>query len=304
MVLFRAIFIFHNILLMLIIYILLGFLLLLILLFLGITKTLQDSVPDTFPIAGKIDRSKASGRSVVICIGDSITHGNVGANYVEMLAHNLPQNAFYFINAGRNSDLTYTVLKRLDEIIAYQPDCVTLLIGTNDIQASMSEKNRKIYVRNRRINNSEHPDYESFKKNYKLIVHRLKTETKAKIALASLPIISEDLTLDVNQKADLYSNFIYETSQNEGLEYLSVRENMKNYLQKIPNITPLYQYEDYKKLITLSVLRHLFLRQSWDTICEIHGNQLTHDMLHFNSKGAKIIADLVEDFLNKNSRKI
>ena len=44
-----------------------------------------------------------------------------------------------------NGDLAWNGLQRLDRVIADQPDFVTILIGTNDVNATMSERNRLRY---------------------------------------------------------------------------------------------------------------------------------------------------------------
>ena len=71
----------------------------------------------------------------VICLGDSITRGQVSASYVDILNEKLGKNGFEFINGGVNNDLAYNVLQRLDDFIDLKPQFVTLLVGTNDILA-------------------------------------------------------------------------------------------------------------------------------------------------------------------------
>jgi lysophospholipase L1-like esterase len=253
-------------------------------------------IPDSFPRKGKTEIIFSEDSKLVMCIGDSLTHGNLGENYVKLLENQLPQNTYHCINAGRNADLTYTLLHRLDEIIAYQPDFVVLLIGTNDVQATMSETHRKRYIEIKRIEKESYPTFETFKENYLHIIERLEKETQATIALVSLPIISEDLTHAVNLKADIYSSFIQKTATDKQLAYLPVREEMKKHLLLQANI-PRYSFENAYLLLHLSVIRYYIFRQDWNQICAAHGNVLTQDMLHFNTKGSSIISDLVLNFI-------
>jgi lysophospholipase L1-like esterase len=253
-------------------------------------------VPDSFPRKGKKNNNFSKNTTLIMCIGDSLTHGNLGENYVKLLENQLSQNVYHCINAGRNADLTYTLLHRLDEIIACQPDFIVLLIGTNDLQATMSEKQRKQYIEIKRLEKGIYPSFETFKENYLYIIQRLQTETKAAIALVSLPVMSEDLTHAVNLKADIYSDFIQKTATEKQLAYLPVREEMKKYLLQQANI-PTYSYENAYLLLHLSVIRYYIFRQNWNQICAAHGNVLTQDMLHFNTKGSSIISDLVLNFI-------
>lgn len=284
---------------MLFFYILVFIAIVLAFVYLLLRNKLTTEVPKGFPQKGKIDRSIAGQKPLVVCAGDSITHGNTGVNYVEILEKGLPQ--YCFINAGRNADLTYTLLDRLDLIIEYQPDIVTVLIGTNDINSSMGQSQLKRYRDLKKIESDIVPTFESFQKNYTKIVKRLKTETKAKIAIASLPVISEDLMHEANQKADLYSSFIKELAQQENIGYLEVRETMKAYLIAHPK-TLRYSYEDYYKLLNLSAMKHYVLGHSWDKISESIGNDLTQDNLHFNTLGATMIAELVQKFINNSNK--
>ena len=48
---------------------------------------------------------------------------------------------FRFLNHGVNGDLAWNGLQRLDRVIAERPDFVTILIGTNDVNATLSERN-------------------------------------------------------------------------------------------------------------------------------------------------------------------
>ena len=71
--------------------------------------------------------------SLVVCLGDSNTQGQFSANYVKRLQDRWPGTRF--INAGVNGQLAYNITQRLDEVVAQQPDVVTLLVGTNDVNA-------------------------------------------------------------------------------------------------------------------------------------------------------------------------
>ena len=54
-------------------------------------------------------------REVVVCCGDSITHGRIGYDWVSELAAG--DKSKLFINAGINGDLAWNLFQRLDEII-------------------------------------------------------------------------------------------------------------------------------------------------------------------------------------------
>lgn len=60
--------------------------------------------------------TKNKTKPVVMMIGDSITHGRIGTNFVDILYRKF--NNYEFVNAGVNGHLAWNVNQRLDEIIA------------------------------------------------------------------------------------------------------------------------------------------------------------------------------------------
>jgi lysophospholipase L1-like esterase len=258
-------------------------------------KRVVNHLPDSFPQKSKmpiIDNSKKT----VVCFGDSNTHGNVSYNWVDELITQLPD--YQLINAGRNSDLTYTLVNRIDSVIACKPQFITILIGTNDVNSTMSKSLEKRYQKIGRINRNIHPDFEGFKHNYRKIITELKTKTQAKIALMSLPIMGENLIHSANLKADQYSDFIKQLSVDEGLTYLPVREAQKDYLTQNPSNSP-HTFEQTYKLLNVSVITNILLGWSWDKISKHHGFHLTPDNLHQNSISGGMIGELVKKFLLK-----
>src|SRR5512146_3284028 len=80
----------------------------------------------------------------VVCLGDSITRGQISASFIDQLEQRLAGQGLRFINSGVNGDLAYNVLRRLDDVIEIKPDVVILMIGTNDIVATLRRSNTVI----------------------------------------------------------------------------------------------------------------------------------------------------------------
>ena len=72
--------------------------------------------------------------SVVVFLGDSITHQGLYTQYLENFFYTrYPELAMHFINAGVAGDSISDALVRFDEDVAsHQPDYVTVLFGMND----------------------------------------------------------------------------------------------------------------------------------------------------------------------------
>ena len=96
--------------------------------------------PDNCPARFLKNRaSLGENAKVVVCIGDSITHGTASCNCVDILTERLGKMGFHFVNAGIDSELSYNVLQRPDEVIGCNPDFITILIGTNDSNKSLTD---------------------------------------------------------------------------------------------------------------------------------------------------------------------
>jgi lysophospholipase L1-like esterase len=233
-------------------------------------------------------------RKIVMCIGDSITHGRISQNYIQILNQKLADK-YEFINAGINSHLAWNVLERLPEIIECNPNFITILIGTNDVNATLSLSNKNDYIRRMKL--PRDPDHEWFCETLKKILRHLKSETTAEIAVLTIPTIGESLTSPYFALTEQYSKSIIEITKELRVESLPLHEKMVNYLKDNPG-KPKYSYKKERMYILRSVFHHYFLRRSWDNIAYRAGFNLHRDYLHMNSRGALMIAELIEDYIH------
>ena len=243
----------------------------------------------------KSDKSNQETQTV-ICIGDSITHGQVSYNYVNILSNKISKEGYEFINAGINGNLAFNVLKRIESVIACNPDYITVLIGTNDVNATLSEKNNARYIKNMSL--PEKPGIEFFQQSYTNLIIELKKRTKAKIALLSLPPIGEDKNHISFQRTIEYSKIIKNLSIEQKVDYLSLNEKMNNYLG--PDHSPKLFYDDgFKWVMIKSYFLHFLFGYSFNRISSKNGFLIITDFLHLNSNGAKLVADLIHKWLIK-----
>ena len=235
----------------------------------------------------------------VCCLGASLTAGSVSADYVEMLQARPTLRDFHFINHGVNGDLAWNGLQRLEKVVADQPDAVTILIGTNDVNATLSERNRLRYHEFNHLPIT-HPDLAWYEENLRRIIRGLQIETRARLAVLSLAPIGEDLAHEANQRLALYNESICEIAAATKIDYLPLHERMLAYLHahetERASLPPRLEYRD--GLINIgnaTALHHTGL--SWNEISRRNGLQLLTDGLHLNSTAAAMIADLIESWL-------
>ena len=255
--------------------------------------------PDCAALAGQRPAEGAQParrRPLVVCAGDSITHGVVSVNYVEMLERRLP--GWDFSNAGVNSELAYNLVSRLDPIIALDPDVVTVLIGSNDVNATLGLRSFLGYYALHRL--PEAPNMLFFQENLTLIARRLKAETHARVAFLSIPPIGEDDRHYVFLRTEEYARVVAEVAEAEGISYLPLRERLVAYLKTEPKGSTI-PFARFAQAQNNSVRSHILLGKTFDEISAANGFHLLVDGIHLNTRGASVIADLVEEFIRSQN---
>jgi len=223
-----------------------------------------------------------------------MVRGQVSYNFVNLLDQRMAEDRFQFINAGVAGDQAYNVLVRLDSVIDYQPDFVVILVGTNDVTATLSPALARISRLTGRF--PQTPSIEFYKYNMLRIINTLKEKTSAKIALVSLPVLGEDLESMINHLIKDYNALLKDVADEEQVGYLPVYERQEEYLREVQQGSG-RPYESGHMLSIKALARHYLLRQSFDEISRKHHFLLLTDGIHMNSRGAAFIADEIESFL-------
>jgi lysophospholipase L1-like esterase len=239
------------------------------------------------------------------CLGSSTTAAKGTYNWIDELA-NRPQNSrFRFVNFGVGGDQSFNTARRLDPVIRIAPDRVIVLIGTNDILASVFPNFRRFTRAWKRV--SQDPSPAHFKDNLELITHRLQQATNARIALSSVAPVGEGLRssdavqLRLNDLVAAYNGIIADVSRSSGSYYIPFYECFRDQLAHSAIAKPFTRfsfaafYRDY-------LFREMILRRSFDQISQRNGWELHIDGIHLNTKGGRILTDVVQQFLDSPSR--
>ena len=256
---------------------------------------IRRPAPDD-PLEYVREKKLRTDKRVIVCIGDSITRGEVSYNYVELLQDRLGDR-FEVINAGINNEVSYEVLQRLDQVIACEPDLVTVLIGTNDANASIADEGALWMMQHRKL--PFKPSIGWYEENMEAIVERLQGETQAHVALLSLPPIGQDLTSQPVRTTRWFSEVVRQVARRYGVAYLPVFEQMTDYLTEHQPKGHL-EHEKWQWHSVKVILEEKILGVELDEIAARSGLVLHSDMLHLNSRGARIIADLIENFVRQS----
>jgi len=234
---------------------------------------------------------------LVLCLGASIVEGRISSNFVDVLRERMRAEGFRFVNAGVAGYEAYNVLVHLEAAIAQQPDFAVILVGTNDVTASLSPAMARLSRWTK--GNPKPPSARFYRDNMIQIVRTLRDRTPARIALASLPVLGEDLESPPNRRTREYNALLQQVAGQEGASYLPVYERQEAYLRAAqPGRGRGFQVGLTPSIKLLA--QHFLLRQSFDTIAARNGYLLLTDGMHLNARGAAFLADEVESFLRSN----
>jgi lysophospholipase L1-like esterase len=234
---------------------------------------------------------------VVACLGESLTKGEVSYNWIGGL-QTRPQNAgIRFINLGVGGDHSYNALQRVPQVIQYRPDKVVVLIGAGDVACTMSTVRDSVFRVWKRIPRKH--SNEQCVENIQSIVTRLKNETKAKIALCSLPLAGENPESAINIRAKECSALIKKVAGKEKIYYIPFYERMYEQIAASPgrafNSNFLFDFISQCRAAFKILLLH---NKDLDKIGQQAGWRFHVDGLHLNTRSGKILENLVQEFLD------
>ena len=173
-----------------------------------------------------------------------------------------------------------------------QPDRVIVLIGTNDILASVFPNFRRFVRVWKRL--SDEPSPARFEENLYFIVCKLQRGANPRIGLSSLAPLGEDphsrdpVQARLNDLIATYNDIIADVASNERTDYIPFNECFQAQLARARTRKAFSHfaigsfYRDY-------VFREMIMRKSFDEISRLNGWEFHIDGVHLNSKGGRIL---------------
>ncbi|MET9094701.1 GDSL-type esterase/lipase family protein [Streptomyces cyaneofuscatus] len=234
----------------------------------------------------------------VACLGDSLTRAQLSVDYLDLLERRRPPGDVRLARFGVNGDFAYNLLRRLDPVVADPPDVITVLIGTNDARASLP--GHPVERTMKRKNLPERPSAGWFQQCLGAVVERLRKETDATIGLLSLPVLGQQLDGAPAQASEAYSRMIAEAAAANDVAYLPLHERQVEEV-RLADPPPIPYREPTPAAGLGVVLRTAVLGQSLDTISRRRSLLLTTDHIHQNSRGAALVAEVIDAWLPTRS---
>ncbi|QYA98230.1 SGNH/GDSL hydrolase family protein [Streptomyces anulatus] len=235
----------------------------------------------------------------IACLGDSLTRAQFSVDYLDLLERRHPPGDVRLARFGANGDFAHNLLQRLDAVVTNPPDVITVLIGTNDARASLADYPVDQAVKRKQL--PERPSAGWFQQCLGAVVARLRAETDATIGLLSLPVLGQQLDGAAAQASQAYSRMVAEVAATDEVAYLPLHERQTEELRRAD--PPPIPYREVTPAAAVGVLlQHAVLRRSLDAIARRRGLVLTTDHIHQNSRGAALIAEVIDAGLLTRSR--
>jgi lysophospholipase L1-like esterase len=252
-------------------------------------------------VFGERGAAVAREREIVACVGSSSTAARGTYDWIAELGKRPRNERFSFVNFGVGGDLSHNVLRRLDEVAAAKPDRVIVLIGSNDILATVFPNFRRFARLFKGL--SGEPSPECFRQNLEHVVIGLRERTTATIALSSLGPVGEDLGSSdpaqrrLNELFAEYRDIIREVSTAQETRYLAFYEAFSEHLGRSRTTKSLRRLS-FPRLYRDYLFREGIQRRSFDDISRRNGWAFHIDGIHLNSRGGAILVDVVQQFLD------
>lgn len=236
----------------------------------------------------------------VLCLGDSLTRGNCSADYTTRLSRRLEKDKIRVVNAGINGNMVHDVLARLAGVLedTPSPEAITILIGTNDANATLDSNVAKRALENPAMGRI--PDEPVYRTLYTELIERLRQNTDAPIILISIPPIGEvPGSTEWNRSAE-YAAAVRDIAAAERCAYVPLFETLSSRIMKNPpNPDEFPGHEDWTRGMHMAVFRRHVLGKDYRTIGSAEGYILHSDQLHLNEEAAAILVDLLEPFVRE-----
>ena len=259
-----------------------------------LVKTVRDVQGSA---AGDVDsflalpEDERTSRPVVAVLGASIVRGRASVDFVRMLRRQHLDLAF--VNGGVNGRVAWEMLHDLPRVLECDPAYAVILVGTNDVQATLSEQAREMTRRGKGLPQDPSPAW--FGECLAAAVEALR-DAGTQVAVCSLPPLGQDLDSPANDAVREFNAVIRDVVDEAGVTYLPVHERMAEVIVATGRERgPAYTGSWRPGLESL--VEHFTLGRSYDDIARRAGYLLSPDGVHLDTAGARIVANLASRFL-------
>jgi acyl-CoA thioesterase I len=249
--------------------------------------------------------SKKAIRFRVLCLGNSIMKADVGFNWLNALAKDVPD--IEFVNKGENGSQIPGVIDIVKQGFDFKPSAILVHTGGNDVSCSYNEIPALNASRRGRQQTNLTVFSEEFVEMLKLL-----SDFNVPIGVFNLKPQGEDLSSALNENIRKYNSTIARLVA--GCPNANLLDVYTPFMAEIVNRHKLLKYKAPSSLISDIVrpgrivrvmLLHLFLFGwvTWNWIGEWEGFVMSCDGLHCNERAGTILCTLSHQFLESKMRR-
>jgi lysophospholipase L1-like esterase len=237
----------------------------------------------------------------IVFLGDSLTEGVDGASYLRLLreriAHDPLLRDIELINAGVGGDTVVNLPRRVSrDVVPLQPNWVVVFIGVNDCATLLTRRatpsprslrSRRYFRREKGVRGAITPG--RFRDGLRALVDGLRARTSARVALCTPAVFGERLSSRSWRLLDEYVAATRLVAAERGCALIDVHAAFARELAELPALRP------------ASPLARWRMRRrptnSYEMLAAARGQRFVYDDVHFNARGAALVAEVMLDWL-------
>jgi lysophospholipase L1-like esterase len=222
----------------------------------------------------------------LVFLGDSLTWGGYGGNFVTQVAARLPEHTI--VNAGEGGNTVLNLLRRIGGILADEPDGVFVMVGGNDAISYSQPETRPYYAQVQKI-----PDGIVTPEQFAATYRDLLTKIQLAHTLAWVGLEPAEYSAEVCATMERYNGLARDVARSFSVPTLDLNE----YFESAP-----FQPRPPLNIASINLIGQR-TRQGWNDYeaeRQRNGYNFTFDGLHFTPGAARQAGDIIADFLRRN----
>ena len=223
-------------------------------------------------------------------LGASLIEGSISAPLPPRVVARLGRDDIEILNAGVNGDLAWNVAQRAPAVVAWKPDVLFVVAGTNDVLASLSESRARRYRRWKKL--PQTPDAQFSREGFAALFDAVRTAPR--VVVGTLPPLGEDLDGDACARVRATNELIARAASERGWPvadiYTAIAARIGSAGRPLPS-------GDH--LLLSAALQRYILRRSYESIARTHGFRALSDGIHLTESSADAAADVIASAIQR-----
>jgi lysophospholipase L1-like esterase len=217
-------------------------------------------------------------------LGASLIAGSISAPLPPRVVARLGRDDIQVLNAGVNGDLAWNVGRRAPEAVAWKPDVMFVLAGSNDVLASLTEGRARRYRRWKKL--PQIPDAQFSRDSLNALFDAVRTVPR--VIVGTLPPLGEDLDGDACVRVRKFNEVIAHAARERGWIVADIYSVIA---ARIGSGGRPFPSRDHL-VLSAAFQRHI-LRRSYESIARSHGFRALSDGIHLTEGSADAAADVI-----------